>query len=220
MKVVFCTPTIKKPYPQYLDAMEASIPLVKEKWDEASAYEVGSPYISHARSGLLRRALDVKADVIVFIDHDLSWKPSDLVTLLETEGDVVAGTYRFKKDETEYMGSWFCDDGRPQMRDDGCIKAEMVPAGFLKVTRHAVAKFMLKFPDLIYGDPINPSVDLFNHGAWGGVWWGEDYSFSRRWREIGDIWLIPNLDLCHHGDKPYPGNLHEYLLRLPGGSHG
>jgi hypothetical protein len=45
------------------------------------------------------------------------------------------------------------------------------------------------------------------------VWWGEDYSFCRRWREkCGDIWLVPDLSLDHHKDgKVYAGNYHEYL---------
>ena len=62
-------------------------------------HEVGSPYISAARATMLRKALDAKADVIVFIDHDLSWRPGDLLKLIETTGDVVGGTYRFKQDE-------------------------------------------------------------------------------------------------------------------------
>jgi hypothetical protein len=41
--------------------------------------------------------------------------------------------------------------------------------------------------------------NLFNHGAWNGIWYGEDYAFSRRWLEkCGDIWIVPNLKLNHH----------------------
>ena len=100
MKVIFCIPTLKKPYQVTLDSLAASIPLIKEAgWDEGMVSEIGCPYISHARATMLRKALDAKADVIVFIDHDVSWKPQDLLTLIETKGDVVCGTYRFKKDD-------------------------------------------------------------------------------------------------------------------------
>ena len=92
-KVIFCTPTVTRPFAPFLAAMEASIPLIIEAgWDEGSAYKVGCPYISHARSEMTRQALDAKADVIVYIDHDLSWAPGDLLRLIETEGPVVAGT--------------------------------------------------------------------------------------------------------------------------------
>jgi hypothetical protein len=110
-------------------------------------------------------------------------------------------------------------DGTPIVRADGCIRADKVPAGFLKVTAKAVDRFMAHYPELIYGERYRASVDLFNHGAHKGVWYGEDYAFSRRWRECGgDIWLVPDLDLTHHGDKPYPGNFHHFMLRQPGGS--
>lgn len=221
-KVIFCVPTIKKPYQVCLDSLKASIPLIIEAgWDEGMVSEVGNPYISAARSYMLRKALDAKADVIVFIDHDLSWKPEDLLKLIETEGDVIAGLYRFKEDEEHYMG--VLDDGpegRPRVRKDGCIKATRVPAGFLKITNGAVNKFMTAYPDLCYGPKYNLSVDLFNHGAHKGAWWGEDYAFSRNWVDCGnEIWVVPDLDLNHHSpEKEYTGNYHEFLLRQPGGS--
>ena len=218
MKAVFCCPTLKRPYQQFLDAMRASVPVLdKAKIKHRMVWEIGCPYISHARSKLLRKALDAKADVIVFLDHDLSFPPDALLKLIRTEGDVVSGLYRFKLPEVEYMGQIEVDDERyPVVRkSDGAIKATRIPAGFLKLTRNAVIAFMRAYPELVYGDPIAPHVDLFNHGAHDGVWWGEDYAFSRRWREkCGDIWVVPDLDLTHHdhdaGD--FPGNLHRFLL--------
>lgn len=219
-RVVFCTPTITRPYAPFLEAMEASVPLLDAAgYAHQVTFEVGNPYISAARATMLRKALDAKADIIVFLDHDLSWKPEDLLKLIETPGDVVAGLYRFKKDDVEYMGAIDVQaDTRPILRADGCMSADRVPAGFLKVTREAVAKFMRAYPHLMYGDPINPSVDLFNHGAHDWTWYGEDYAFSRNWKACGgQIWVVPDLDLTHHGDKPYPGNWHQFMMRQPGG---
>lgn len=222
-KVVFCTPTVIKPYQPYLDSLAASIPLITEAgWDESSVWRVGCPYISASRSMMLRQALDAKADVIVFIDHDLSWRPQDLLTLIETPGDVVSGTYRYKKDEEEYMGRLIPGlNGAPIVRDDGCIKGFCIPAGFLKITRQAVNRFIEAYPELCYGEKCNPQIDLFNHGAHKGVWYGEDYAFSRNWLDLGgEIWIIPTLKLDHWaGDNCYPGNFHEFLLRQPGGSN-
>ncbi len=222
-KVVFCVPTMTRPFKQTLDALAASIPLIRDAgWDEGMVSEIGCPYISAARATMLRKALDAKADVIVFIDHDVSWKPADLLKLIETEGDVIAGLYRFKTpDEVRYMGVLDDLDGNVQVRADGCIKATLVPAGFLKVTRHAVNKFMQTYPALMYGEASAPSVDLFNHGAHKGAWWGEDYSFCRNWRDAGgDIWIVPDLDLTHHSaDQDFYGNYHQFLLSQPGGSN-
>ena len=221
-RVVFCIPTITRPYQVCLDSLKASIPLIQERWDEGMVTEVGNPYISAARSYMLRKALDTKADVIVFIDHDLSWEPEDLLKLIETEGEVVSGIYRFKKDEEEYMG--VIEDGKdflPTVREDGCINATRIPAGFMKITKEGVNRFMTAYPDLCYGPKHNLSVDLFNHGAHKGAWWGEDYSFSRNWIDCGgELWIVPDLDLNHHTtEKEYKGNYHEFLLRQPGGSN-
>jgi len=222
-KVVFCIPTISKPYQVTLDSLEASLPLITAAgWQEGAVYQIGCPYISAARSMMLRKALDAKATVVVFIDHDLSWEPADLLRLIETEGDVVAGTYRFKGDPEEYMGAIFPDsNNKPIVREDGCIKAHSIPAGFLKVTRKAVNDFQRAYPSLSYGEPCSPMLDLFNHGVIDGVWYGEDYAFAKRWREkCGDIWLIPNMNLNHWaGETCFPGNFHEFMLRQPGGSN-
>jgi hypothetical protein len=190
-------------------------------WTHSLVYEVGSPYISCARATMLRKALDAMATTIVFIDHDLSWEPQDLVTLIEAKGDVVAGMYRFKKDEVEFMGSLIPDiNGFPQIRPDGGVKGNFIPAGFLKITRRGVARFIKAYPELCYGDPCNPCVDLFNHGAYEGMWYGEDYSFARRWRELGgEIVILPQLNITHHSpDKSYGGTYHDFLCQQPGGS--
>lgn len=223
MKVVFCIPTMTRPYQVCLDSLAASVPAIEAAgWDHALVAEIGCPYISGARATMLRKALDAQADVIVFIDHDLSWLPADMLKLIETAGDVVAGTYRFKKEEEHYMGVIDDNpDGTPKVRADGCIKATRVPAGFLKVTKEAVDRFMRAYPALVYGQAYAPSVDLFNHGAHKGAWWGEDYAFSRNWIDGGgDIWIVPDLNLCHHSaEKAYEGNFHRFMLRQPGGSN-
>lgn len=222
MKVVFCIPTLTKPYQVCTDALAASAPLLTAAgWDHGVVFEVGCPYISHARATLLRKALDAKADVIVFIDHDLSWEPQDLLTLIETKGDVVAGVYRFKKDEEEYMGSVLTDAGGTPLprRDDGALQGFSAPAGFLKITTKAVNDIIRAYPELVYGELHTPCVDLFNHGAHNNTWYGEDYAFCRRWLQRGgELFIVPNLNLNHHTTETvYTGNFHVYLRRQPGG---
>lgn len=223
MKVVFCIPTLRKPYKQTLDSLKASVPLIEDAgYEHFMVSEVGCPYISNARATMLRKALDAKADIIIFIDHDVSWKPQDLLTLIETAGDIVGGTYRFKKDEEVYMGHILSNpDGTPMVREsDGAIHSFDIPAGFLKVTAKAVNIMIKAFPELLYGDRHTPHFDLFNHGSHDFAWYGEDYAMCRRWRECGNgVWTIPDLDINHHSeDTKYKGNLHEFLLRQPGGS--
>lgn len=231
MKVIFCTPSLAGPTKPYIKALEDSVPLiVAAGWDEGYAQEIRNSYISGARASLCHRALKAGADVVIYLDYDLSWRPQDLLTLLETPGDVVAGTYRFKQhDVEEYMGTVHSDQtGRPLCRSDGCIKASRVPAGFLKITKEAVAKFAAGYPHLVFGPPDDQQVDLFNHGAHKGLWYGEDYAFSRNWLDLGEeIWIVPNLNIDHHepgktepggarsADRVFEGNFHKFLLKQP-----
>ena len=221
-KVVFCVPILRRPYPQFVESLEAEIPLIRAAgWDEELVQEIDNPYISGARAKMLRKALDHDATVVVFLDYDLSWPPGELLKLIETEGDLIAGTYRCKVDEEQYMGTIFNGpDGLPIVREDGCLKAGVAPAGFLKITPMAVELLMAAYPELCYGPRHRQSIDLFNHGAHDRLYWGEDYALCRRWREkCGEVWIKPDLSLTHwQGDKPHPGNFHKFLLRQPGGS--
>lgn len=235
-KVVFCTPFLDRLTDQYIASMEASLPVIEAAgWEHQAAAEIGNCYISNARANCLRRALNGEPDMVVFIDYDLSWTPESLLRLIETKGDVIAGTYRFKKEEEEYMARTDSVMDKSIVREDGCVRMIHVPAGFLKITRHAVNKFMLAYPELVYGDPCHPYIDLFSHGAmkWNDpihgerrTWFGEDYAFAHRWRLIsgGDLWCQPNLDIAHHAkDKEgnwhdFPGNFHEFMCKQPGGS--
>lgn len=233
-KVVFCIPVPKggRPHPACIKSLEDSIPLVIEAgWDEGFTQSVGNPYISGARADMTRRALDSLAgrerfvedsDVIVYIDYDMSWDARDLVTLIQTPGEVVAGTYRVKTEEVQYMGCISTNDlGKPIVRADGTLKATIMPAGFLKITTTAIDHFMTSYPELCFGPKYSQAVDLFNHGAHKGKWWGEDYAFSRNWTACGgELWCVPNINLNHNeGDRVYEGNFHEFLLRCPGGSN-
>jgi hypothetical protein len=138
-----------------------------------------------------------------------------MVNLLDTEGLVVAGTYRFKQDEEEYMAKLVPNfDGKLELLSDGRIAADCAPAGFLKVTKEAISIFAKKHPHLLYGDMMCPHIDLFNHGAIDGAWWGEDYAFCKRWKETGNpLFIQSDLNIDHHSDdKVYKGNLKNFLI--------
>lgn len=222
MLVVFATPFLTRPTRPFLDSLESSLSAVEEAgWQHAFVQFQGNPYISNARADMTRKALDANADVIMYLDYDLSWNPEDMVKILSTKDLVVAGTYRFKNDSGEYMGTLLPDlRGQLQVNSDGCIKAESAPAGFLKVHKDAVSIFARKYPELLYGDPMKPYIDLFNHGAIDGTWYGEDYAFCKRWRGTGnDVWICPDLNLNHHSqDRIYEGNFHKHLIEYGGNS--
>lgn len=220
-KVIFCVPCYPKdPYPQTVAAFQAEIPFLKDSgWASEVIYQRGLPYISAARAILLHTALRKEATVVVFVDQDISWEPGHAVKLIETEGGMVAGTYRYKHDEEHYMGGLNeVEEGVAAVREDGCLEALVAPAGFLKVTREAVNMMMKAHPELCCGETSNPHFDMFSHGIMEGEWRGEDTAACMRWWKMGEkVWVRPDLKITHHSaNKDYPGNLGEYLERIAG----
>ena len=219
MKVAFCTPSLTGLTEPYKQSLAASVPLLHAAGiEDGLVVQFRNSYISNAMANLVAKAMEWGADVIVHLDYDLSWEPDALLRLIETPGDVVGGTYRFKDEPEEYMGIVHTgSDHRPITRPDGCIHAVWLPTGFIKITRRAVERFAEAYTCLKFG---TSHIDLFNHGAHRGVWWGQDAAFCRNWNDIGgEVWLIPDLAITHwDGDKSFPGNFHEFLLRQPGGS--
>lgn len=212
MKVAFLTCFLSKPTPFLVESLENCLPTIENAgWEHVYFQEVGCPYISNARSTLIKKALTANADVMVFLDYDISFPPESMLKLLETQGDVVAGTYRMKHPYERYMVQL----KHGTIREDGCIQAEKVPAGFLKITKTAVALFAKAYPELLYGGPLDFNIDMFNHGAIDNVWYGEDFAFAKRWNDkCGPIWLIPDIEISHHkGNIVFRGNLHKHLLR-------
>lgn len=165
---------------------------------------------------MLGKALRWGAEQIVFLDDDVSFRPQDLLTIIQAVGPVVGGTYRYKIDEEKYMGKPILGPrGHPMVRStDGAVEMLCLPAGFLRVTRDFVERVMDTYPALMITADGNRNVDLFNHGAYGGVWFGEDYAFSRRCNEMDvPIWCPPDMQLDHHAkDAVFHGNYHRYLL--------
>lgn len=184
------------------------------------------PYTQLARNTLANEFLRSKSDIFVFVADDLEYKAEDLLKLIETPGDVVAGVYRQKIDNINYPVMVFGDkDKRPTVRQDGCIKGYRVQTGFLRINRTVFEQIIEGFPELSYyglnkGKKFDLNHDFFPQGVHNHRWIGEDYAFCDLWRELGgEIWIIPDLDLTHWqgAEKGYPGNYHEYLKQLPGG---
>lgn len=229
-RVALCTPTWERPTDAYLAALEASAPVLDAAgWEHSATFQITNPYISAARAAMLGKALDWGADAIVFIDDDVSWEPQDLLKLIEAEGDVVAGNYRYKTDdEVRFMGKPFIGEaGHPIVRDDGCITMLAVPAGFLKITARGVDRFLEAYPHLrMNWTDGKKNVDLFNHGVYNGTWFGEDFAFCRNWIGLGgDIWCVPDMNLTHnsrdrwdkagfHKGEKFPSNYHQYLVNF------
>jgi len=225
-KVLLACATKEKPYRAFLDSLEAQNPVLREAgWEDLITFETGHAYVSYAQALLCKRFLDnPEYDTLVFVEADMKWPAESMLKLLNTPGDIVGATYRFKSPDEDYMGRFHEDEeGRPnQIRYDGCLSSIFLPTGFLKISRGALEMIAERYPHLRFGEPGSNHFDFFNHGVIENIWFGQDYAFCLRWKMMKQkIWCIPDLDITHCGfnvDGDYfefPGNFHKWLLTQP-----
>jgi hypothetical protein len=201
--------------------------LIEKGWLFNLVDESGNALIAHCRAMLVAQFLASDASDLVFIDSDVSWERGALVTLLEKEADVVAGAYPHRVDPENYSvrwlpdaqeeGLWTKNPATGEREPGGLIEVEAVPAGFLRITRHALQTMVDAYPELRFASPSSP-----NGVAWAlfdshkepdnGAYWGEDFSFCKRWRDVGGkVWLDPYLKLHHVGYKTFTGCIGQWL---------
>lgn len=232
MKIFFAIPSYRGTgCVQFKDSLTSTYELLTEKGHECMAphFLVGCCYIQAARNDLVYEFLKrTDADVLFFLDDDISWDPQDVLRLVEMGDDIVAGIYPKKTMKEEYPVVIKTDkSGYPaNIREDGSLEAALLPTGFLRIKRKPLERMYEAYASLLgfskneKGQELTGYVDLFPQGVQEGRWWGEDFAFCRLWQGLeGKLWVVPDINLTHwHGDFPHAGNYHDFLLRQPGGS--
>lgn len=169
----------------------------------------GNAMIAHSRSLL---AADFLADKtmtdLVFIDNDVSFEPMALMRLLSHPVDIVAGLYPKREDPLDFHVCHI-EGGPGEPDENGLVEVAGVPAGFLKISRHALETLAEAYPETKFEDKTIPGGigwGLFNNIQVGSVYFGEDYAFCKRWGHIGGkIYIDPELEIDHTGLKVFSG---------------
>jgi hypothetical protein len=183
----------------------------------------GCAYLPVARNTLVAMFMkDIDATDLFFIDADVGFDASAVLKLLGRQEDIVAGIYPLKKDVEGYPVEIKRVDGVPVGQDD-LVEADFLPTGFMRIKRKVFDAMQEAYPELKYKSGIvdvsNSDVkevyDFFNMGAIGSsAWTTEDFAFCQRWRDVGgQLWIMPDIDFTHTGNKAFTGNFHQYLLQ-------
>jgi hypothetical protein len=104
---------------------------------------------------------------------------------------------------------------------DGFVEVAEAPTGFMVIKRHVFKQMMQKYPELNYvpdGPPNHPQAHLY----WrffdcmvdpdSGRYLSEDYTFCRRWRDMGgQVFVDLQCKLMHLGQHMFRGDLAESL---------
>lgn len=177
-------------------------------------YTVGDSILPKVRNAFVARFLASDCTDLVMIDADLAWENDAVMRLLSHDCDVVAGIYPMREEPLKYP----CRR-KPGVAFDavtGLLEMELVPTGFLRMTRGCLEQMVGAYPELAYRDynlpghvahalfwfdlapdPDDPSINTI---------WGEDFSFCRKWRDVGGkIYADTLLHFKHIGQRAFAG---------------
>lgn len=172
-------------------------------------FVLGCCHVDDARNALAHKFIDTDCGHLVFIDADISFEFDQLLKLIQTPGDLVGGTYPFKRDKPEgYPIQIF---GEAFENDDGLVQVSGLPTGFMKISRKVFEDIEKQCKSYFTHDKLKPTIEYFNRTIAGTARVGGDINFCHKWnRTGGKTYLIPDLDLNHTGTKTWRGNFHTY----------
>ena len=198
------------------------------------------------RSRLVRQFLETRATHLLFWDEDISLTAEHagrlIARMVEADHAFVACTYPKKKlqicrairalgeataeelrhravVDALYDYAYRSETSHPCVR--GCVEVDGLPLGFALATRDMLATMVDRYRGTLgFGDVVDgvttPTVALFQLVIDDGRLLGEDYSFSRRWRDIGgacQLYVGADCELVHIGKHAFEASRGGYAAR-------
>jgi hypothetical protein len=188
--------------------------------------------IPRARNHVVAKLLsDRKYTHLLFVDDDISFDAAQVSRLLAANKPFTAGIYPIRRLDIDRLRQ--LPEGVPegaildyvvklqpgQAITDGLALADHVGGGFMLLRREVLESMAAHHPELLYSHAFAPVAKgdeqrvlhffaLFDASLRDGAYLPEDYTFCRRWRDIGgEIWADITSKLVHvdagrryHGD--------------------
>ncbi len=198
----------------------------------------GDALITRARQNVVAHFLgNPAATHLLFVDADIGFEPEAVFRLLDFGADMAAGVYPTKKIDwpkvkaiaaqgrepidaaaLSYVVEFLEPAGRIGVKD-GFAKVRYAGTGFLMIRRPVLERMQARYPELRYSrehqayDPLKDSPHryalfdcLIDRET--GTYLSEDFSFCRRWTEIGgEIWADLESKLSHTGPLTFQGDV-------------
>jgi hypothetical protein len=178
--------------------------------------EAGNADIRDCRAYIVAQFLASEATDLVFFDWDVVPERGSIVKLIDYPVDFVGAIYPQRKDPIDYSVQWIVE--RPNLIPDaetGLLEVMGIPAGCMRMSRAMLRKMVDAYPDTEFYCPAAPAEKawaLFESARIGRVKFGEDFSFCKRWRDIGGkVWIDPEIKIGHVGYKTFYGCLGDWL---------
>jgi hypothetical protein len=206
----------------------------------------GDALITRARANLVTLFLDdPSATHLLFVDADIGFTPDQVLRLIDSEADVVAGLYPIKRinwDKAKRM----LESGQPAAPSaaldyvleienpdhvvavNGFARVRSAGTGFLMIRRHVLER-MCQHPayaplqffrehslDALAGSPNRFALFECMIDPQTGTYLSEDFSFCKRWTDIGgEIWADLQSRLDHVGPSVFRGDVSSQFAAAP-----
>ena len=192
--------------------------------------------ITRSRNTLLASFLTgTAASHILFVDADIAFEPPQVVRMLRAGKDIVGGMYPLKALHWDAGAQARCRTGEAAetaallyvgqsctgdaLRHDGSfVSAVYCGTGFMMIARSAIERMVAAYPQTrcrsahAYASQQAPPAEQFALfdcmiDPQTGEYLSEDFTFCRRWRDIGGtLWLDREGPLTHGGPHDFRGN--------------
>ena len=149
-------------------------------------------YIHQMRNDIVKTAMEIKADYVMFIDSDMVFPSDGILKLLSHNKDVIGGNYNARKFPLESTVRVVDDNGNflsTQLPTDKIAKVFAVPTGFMLIKLSAIK-------DIPHPFDFDRQQD--------GSLIGEDVNFCKRCNEKGlEVWCDPGFLIGHIGEHKF-----------------
>jgi hypothetical protein len=186
---------------------ETGIPAM---WAQVSNESV----VHFARNTLVAHFLASSCAHMLMVDADMGFTGAQVLRLLCHRKPLIGAICRRK---VPHRRDWTGRPLRPASPRDpvtGAFEMEAIGTGMVLIAREVIVRMCEAWPHLRYQTAPGP----FEPGDWRGhLWalfdthldpetrtfWSEDYTFCRRWRQLGgQVWADPALQVQHWGYVP------------------
>jgi len=153
-------------------------------------------YLDMAQACLVERALETKAEVFMFIEHDMTFNPADvegmIQRLLDSEYDALGAFYSLKRfGIRQYIGVLENPTGEVVFYQPGLHRAEFLGFGFTAIRRRVFEQLATELP-YVSCEPVGRAVHpFFQHsiesfrGRHEVKYHGNDMAFYNRMHKAG-----------------------------------
>jgi hypothetical protein len=191
--------------------------------------------ITRGRNTLVAKFLDdLVATHLLFVDADIGFEAEQVLRMLNSDRDVVAGMYPLKLIEWTSAALDRLNGGEPlevaplrfvgtpctglEREVDGTlVTAEYAGTGLMLIRRNVFERMIDAYPDLRYSTAHNSSVPNRSPNQYAFFdclihpdtreYLSEDFSFCKRWRALGGkIWLDTGGTTAHIGTYEFRGS--------------